>query len=66
MELDEISPGVCSSSVIEPSRNEDYDCFEASEPCEVKTQDAQGGATSTTWCNPRGSENECRFVCNDV
>ncbi|WP_437739374.1 VCBS repeat-containing protein [Sorangium sp. So ce1504] len=65
VELGEISPGVCGNGVIEPSRNEDCDCFEAREPCEVKTQDAQG-ATSTTWCNPRGSENECRFVCNDV
>lgn len=64
-ELGEISPGVCGNGVIEPSRNEDCDCFEASEPCEVTTRDAQG-ATSKTMCNPAGSENECRFACDDV
>ncbi|WP_437513199.1 hypothetical protein [Sorangium sp. So ce1099] len=64
-ELDEITPGICGNGVIEPSRNEDCDCFEASEACEVETKNAQG-ATSIAVCNLPRSENECRFGCDDA
>ncbi|WP_437274665.1 VCBS repeat-containing protein [Sorangium sp. So ce375] len=64
VDLGEISPGVCGNGVIEPSRNEDCDCFEASEPCPVEMKDAQG-AISSAMCNPPGSENACRFACDD-
>ncbi|WP_437286039.1 hypothetical protein [Sorangium sp. So ce406] len=63
-ELGEIRPGICGNGVIEPSSNEDCDCFEASEACVVETKNAQG-ATSLAVCNPRRSENECRFGCDD-
>ncbi|XXY47736.1 hypothetical protein WME91_47795 [Sorangium sp. So ce269] len=64
-ELGEITPGLCGNGVIEPSRNEDCDCFEASEACDVETKNAQG-AISIALCNPPGSENECRFGCDDA
>ncbi|KYF62196.1 VCBS repeat-containing protein [Sorangium cellulosum] len=64
-ELGEITPGLCGNGVIEPSRNEDCDCFEASEACVVETKNAQG-ATSSAVCNPPRSENECRFGCDDA
>ncbi|WP_437936061.1 hypothetical protein [Sorangium sp. So ce341] len=64
-ELGEITPGICGNGVIEPSRNEDCDCFEASEACLVETKNAQG-ATSIAVCNPPRSENECRFGCDDA
>ncbi|WP_437737474.1 hypothetical protein [Sorangium sp. So ce1335] len=64
-ELGEITPGICGNGVIEPSRNEDCDCFEASEACVVETKNAQG-AISSAVCNPPRSENECRFGCDDA
>ncbi len=64
-DLGEITPGLCGNGVIEPSRNEDCDCFEASEACVVETKNAQG-ATSSAVCNPPRSENECRFGCDDA
>ncbi|WP_437585563.1 hypothetical protein [Sorangium sp. So ce1000] len=65
VDLGEITAGVCGNGVIEPSRNEDCDCFEASEPCDVETKDAQG-ATFKAKCNPPRSENECRLACDDA
>ncbi|WP_437675746.1 hypothetical protein [Sorangium sp. So ce131] len=62
--LDEIVPGRCGNGVVEPSRNEDCDCFDETASCQVETVDALGAKVMAT-CYPQGSESACRYGCDD-